>query len=93
VWEETGLRGNILEELGTIDYWFKDPHTIRVHKFVTFYLMAHESGDISHYDPAEVDAARWVSMEEAITKVSFGSEREILRQAQEAWPRHISAQG
>ncbi len=92
VQEETGLRGCILEDLGTIEYWFYADRTTRVHKFVTFYLMAYESGDTADFDPAEVDGALWVPMEEAITRASFANERDVLRKAQEAWRRHMTTQ-
>jgi len=92
VQEETGLRGRILEDLGTIEYWFYADRTTRVHKFVTFYLMACESGDVADFDPTEVDAALWVPMEEAIARASLASERDVLRKAQEAWQRHMAAQ-
>jgi len=90
--EETGLTGLILEELGTIDYWYFDHPTTRVHRFVTFYLMAYESGDISDFDPTEVDGALWVPMEEAIAQASFDGERETLVEAQEAWRRHMAVE-
>lgn len=92
VQEETGLRGRILEDLGTIEYWFYADRTTRVHKFVTLYLMACESGDVADFDPTEVDAALWVPMEEAIARASFARERDVLRKAQEAWQRHMAAQ-
>jgi 8-oxo-dGTP pyrophosphatase MutT (NUDIX family) len=92
VFEETGLRGCILEDLGTIEYWFYPRRTTRVHKFVTFYLMAYESGRVSDFDRSEVDVAVWVPMAEAIAQVSFANEREILCKAQEAWPRYAVAQ-
>lgn len=90
--EETGLRGYILANLGTIEYWFYTRSAARVHKFVTFYLMAYESGDISDFDPTEVDMALWVPIEDAIAQVSFGNERQILCKAREAWPRYLAAQ-
>ena len=93
VQEETGLRGCILGDLETIEYWFYADRTTRVHKFVTFYLMACEGGDIAEFDLTEVDEALWVPMEEAIVRASFASERDVLRKAQEAWQRHMAAQG
>jgi len=92
VQEETGLTGRVLENLGTIDYWFYSDRNTRVHKFVSFYLMAYERGDIADYDPTEVDSALWVSMREAIARVSFDSERDVLRKAQEAWWRRMAAE-
>jgi len=89
--EETGLTGRILENLATIDYWFYADRNTRVHKFVSFYLMAYESGNIADYDPTEVDGALWVPMREAIARVSFDSERDVLHKAQEAWWRHTAA--
>lgn len=92
VQEETGLTGRILEDLGAIDYWFYADRNTRVHKFVSFYLMAYESGDIADYDTSEVDGALWLPMEEAVARVSFESERDVLRKAQEAWRRHLAVE-
>jgi 8-oxo-dGTP pyrophosphatase MutT (NUDIX family) len=93
VQEETGLRASIQDKLGTIDYWFRGRDAVRVHKFVTFFLMACESGDISEYDPAEVETAQWVSMAEAMNLISFDSERAILRRAKDAWIGHRTVEG
>ena len=91
--EETGLEGRILEDLGTIDYWFYADRSTRVHKFVTFYLMAYERGNAADFDPAEVDGALWLPIEEAIEKATFASERDILRKAKEAWSRIMASEG
>jgi len=92
VQEETGLTGRILEKLGTIEYWFYADRKTRVHKFVTFYLMAYESGDITDFDSTEVGGALWMPMEEAFARLCFSSERDILCEAQEAWWRHMAGE-
>lgn len=79
--EETGLQGTIVAELGTIDYWFywKADDT-RYHKFVHFYLFRYEAGSPEDHDH-EVEAVEWMPIEEAIAKMTYKSEANILKKA------------
>jgi 8-oxo-dGTP pyrophosphatase MutT (NUDIX family) len=80
--EETGLDVRIVGPLGTTDYWFAVPGE-RVHKFVHFFLMRAEGGDVSLHDH-EYDDVRWVPAREARRMLSFDTYREILERAIEA---------
>ena len=83
--EETGLEGEVGEQLDKIDYWFvwKEPegHSVRHHKLVYFFLMRHTGGDTSLHDH-EVDEARWFPISEAIGKLAFANERRVVEKAQ-----------
>ena len=85
--EETGLEGEIVGKLGYIEYWFgSSEDKILYHKFVDFYLLEYRSGEVEkHY--CEVEQARWFPIEEAIERVSFDNERDILRKAKDEWER------
>jgi ADP-ribose pyrophosphatase YjhB (NUDIX family) len=81
--EETGLTGRLLDPLGQIEYSFYSPrdHT-RIHKTVHFFLVEYLSGDTADHDH-EVDEARWWPLHEALTQMTYDSEREIMAKAKE----------
>lgn len=78
--EETGLEGAIVRHLATIEYWFRAGPS-RVHKYVDLFLMRYERGELQPQE-AEVDDARWFPLDEAIRRVSFDRERDVLLQVQ-----------
>ena len=55
---------------------------MRYHKKVYFFLMAWRGGDITQHD-FEVEDVRWFSIDEAIARASYRTEREILQQVKE----------
>lgn len=79
--EETGISAEILDRLGTIDYWFvaKD-EGIRYHKFVHYFLMTPTGGDTADHDD-EVLEARWFPFAEAEALCAFENERDLIRAA------------
>ncbi|NJL04693.1 MAG: NUDIX hydrolase [Chloroflexaceae bacterium] len=81
--EETGLQGQVLRHLATIEYWFR-AGSARVHKYVDLFLLAYEYGTLTP-QVSEVDDARWFPVEEAITLASFRRERDVLMQVQQLW--------
>lgn len=84
VQEETGVSGEILEELGTIAYQFTRPGApARYAKTVHFFLMRAAGGSPDQHDPQEVLEARWMPFEEAVRLVAYANERTILERAQE----------
>ena len=78
--EETGLEGEIIRHLATIEYWFR-AGAARVHKYVDLFLIRYERGDVRPQE-AEVDDARWFPIDEALRRVSFERERDVLAQVQ-----------
>lgn len=77
VFEETGIRAEISSKLDTIEYYFRAGDTL-IHKFVDFYLMKYLSGDLAP-QLTEVDDVAWVSIEEAVERASFDSEKKLLK--------------
>ena len=77
--EETGLDVEAVEKLGTIDYWFV-LKGFRIHKLVHHWLMRPVGGDVSHHDH-EYDDVAWFPIEDAIRKVTYENERNIVREA------------
>nr|WP_044200163.1 NUDIX hydrolase [Oscillochloris trichoides] len=74
--EETGLSGEIVRYLTTIEYWFRAGSS-RIHKYVDLFLIRYASGELCPQE-AEVDDARWFSLEEAVRLVSFERERDVI---------------
>jgi 8-oxo-dGTP diphosphatase len=81
--EETGLNGEVVQHLATIEYWFR-AGTTRVHKYVDLFLLRYIDGDLTPQE-AEVDDARWVPLHEAVAIASFDREREVLAQTHSLW--------
>lgn len=76
--EETGLEGAIVQHLATIEYWFRAGSS-RVHKYVDLFLLRYERGEVRPQE-TEVDDARWFPLHEALQRVSFERERDVLLQ-------------
>lgn len=88
--EETGIRGQILATLGSIDYWFTvSGH--RVHKTVHHFLLRATGGNLTiENDPDHeaVDVA-WVDLQDLGRRLSFPNERRIVELAREVLPGHL----
>ena len=80
--EETGVWARVLTPLPSIDYSYEVEGRVRIHKRVDYYLMAYLDGSERDSDPREVEAARWFPWKEALTRLSFDNEREVVRAAQ-----------
>ncbi|MFN2525938.1 MAG: NUDIX hydrolase [Actinomycetota bacterium] len=83
--EETGLEVETLQPLTTIDYWYVQPArgqspAERVHKFVHYFLMRRTGGDPSEHD-FETEEVALLEESDALARVSFKSEKEVVRAA------------
>jgi len=80
--EETGIQVRPVAKIGTIEYWFVKPQErIRVHKRVHHYLMIPVGGSIDRHD-WEYDQVEWVPVEEALRRLTYSNEAEVVRKAQ-----------
>jgi len=77
--EETGIRGRVLAQLGTIDYWFVADDR-RIHKTVHHYLLEAAGGELSDTD-LEVDEVAWVPLEELADRLAYAGERRLAETA------------
>lgn len=76
--EETGIDGDVLEHLETIEYWFTaGTRRQKRHKSVHLFLLQFLSGDTKDHDDESIDA-KWFPIEEAAAKLSFANERHAL---------------
>jgi 8-oxo-dGTP pyrophosphatase MutT (NUDIX family) len=81
--EEAGVETEMLGLIDKIEYWYfsvERGERVRFHKFVYFYLLRYESGDVRDHDH-EVNEARWVGLDEAREMLAFASEKKILERA------------
>jgi 8-oxo-dGTP pyrophosphatase MutT (NUDIX family) len=84
VWEETGVRGTLVEKLGDVKYTYTRPGGVRVFKIVSFYLVAAgrgRLGEIEERMKIEVAEARWLPLDEAPKLLAYGGEREMAKKA------------
>lgn len=79
VGEETGIVGEIIRPLGTIDYWFVAERR-RIHKTVHHFLMEERGGDLSDED-VEVTEVDWVALDELEDRLAYADERRLVRKA------------
>ena len=76
--EETGIRGEIREPLGVIDYWFTGDDR-RVHKVVHHFLLRATGGFLTvEGDPdGEAEDVAWVPVVELPERLAYPNERRI----------------
>ncbi|MDR0592183.1 MAG: NUDIX hydrolase [Bifidobacteriaceae bacterium] len=80
--EETGIGGQVIKLLGTIDYWFLgDGH--RVHKIVHHYLLSAQGGRLTaENDPdGEAEEAAWVPLDRLRERLAYPNERRLVQAA------------
>ena len=77
--EETGYQATIVDELGTIDYWFVwRPDHVRYHKTVHYFVMRRDGTPPGERDD-EAEWVEWVPIEVAAIRLAHRNERNLLR--------------
>lgn len=78
VHEETGILGEVIDSIATIDYWFTGTDQ-RVHKLVHHFALRMIGGELSiEGDPDhEAEDAIWVGFNELDSVLSYPNERKI----------------
>lgn len=74
--EETGIAGEILAELGSIDFWFV-ARDRRIHKTVRHFLLRATGGELSDED-VEVAAVAWVPLPDIAAQLAYPDERGLV---------------
>jgi 8-oxo-dGTP pyrophosphatase MutT (NUDIX family) len=77
--EETGIVGEVLAPLGTIDFWFVAEDR-RVHKTVHHFLLRATGGELSDLD-VEVTEVAWVPLDQLEGRLAYADERRLVRLA------------
>lgn len=76
--EETGVDVKIVDELGETSYWFIMEGE-KYFKTVKYFLAEYKGGQIN--PDWEVSSAQWFDIQEALKKLTYKSDKEILRKA------------
>lgn len=74
--EETGVHAHVVEPLGDVRYWYQRDGR-RIVKVVAFFLLGHDRGDPETHVDHEIDAARWMALEQAARDLTHAGEREM----------------
>lgn len=77
--EETGISGEVLATLGTIDFWFVAAGK-RVHKTVHHFLLRAVGGELSDSD-IEVTEVAWVALPLISQQLAYNDERDLADKA------------
>ncbi len=77
--EETGLKVEIVNKIGVVEYWFS-ADGVRYHKLVHHYLMRSTGGRTADHD-AEHDRVEWMPVDKAIRRLTFDNDKNMVRQA------------
>jgi ADP-ribose pyrophosphatase YjhB (NUDIX family) len=85
--EETGIHGRILDELGTIAFWFVAEER-RVHKTVHHFLLVATGGTLSDDDPEVVETA-WVALDDLQDRLEYPDERDLVRSVRRMLSDHV----
>ncbi len=80
--EEGGVEAKIIKKIETTFYVYPHPTRGRIMKFVTFYLMSYIK-DLPEGHDGETSETIWLPYEEAYKKLSFSSEKQVLKKAKE----------
>ena len=84
VFEETGVRGSLVQKLGDVKYVYTRRDRERVFKVVSFYLLRAGRGRIGEIEERmriEVAEARWLPLEEAPRLLAYKGERDMAAEA------------
>ena len=79
--EETGVSGEIIGKIDKINWWFVQDGE-KIYKTVTFYLVAAQK-ETNHFDKDEVAQISWFLYDKACRKLTFKSEKEVLKKGRE----------
>jgi 8-oxo-dGTP pyrophosphatase MutT (NUDIX family) len=79
--EEGGVDATLREELGVIRYLYTRSGR-RIAKVVRFFLLDYAGGSPEDHDD-EVEIARWMPLDEAVTALTYEGEREMAARARE----------
>jgi 8-oxo-dGTP pyrophosphatase MutT (NUDIX family) len=79
VTEETGTTGELIAELGDVEYDYERKGR-RIAKVVRFFLFEYRSGDLADHDH-EIEDARWMPLEQAARELTYPGEREAVARA------------
>ena len=81
--EEGGVEAEILDKVGYSKYVYTF-NSEKIFKVVTYFLMKYISGDPQDHD-WEMEEAGWYKVKEALEKLDFKQDKELIKKAVELW--------
>ena len=84
VQEETGIKPEIVRELGVIDFWFMASGK-RIHKTVHHFLFQEAGGKLAP-QVTEVDDVRWFPLGEIVSILAYPDERKLIAKSGDLKP-------
>jgi ADP-ribose pyrophosphatase YjhB (NUDIX family) len=84
VQEETGVKPEIVRELGVIDFWFMASGK-RIHKTVHHFLFLEAGGKLAP-QVTEVDDVRWFPLNEIVSILAYPDERKLIAKSGDLKP-------
>lgn len=78
--EETGIRGDVLAPLGSVEYWFP-ADTVMVRKTVHHYLLGFREGELSAANNHDVTDVAWVPLAALPSWLAHADERQLAKVA------------
>lgn len=85
--EETGVVSHVVEELGPLEYRYRSRFGHPVVKRVDYFLCSYVSGTAEDFDRGEVSGAAWLTWSEALERLTFNNERDLVERAFRVWQR------
>lgn len=76
IWEETGITGTVIGELGSIDFTFVADGR-RIHKTVHHFVLERTGGTINT-DDVEVADVAWVALNDVADRLTYADERRLV---------------
>ena len=76
IWEETGITGTVIGELGSIDFAFVADGR-RIHKTVHHFVLERTGGTINT-DDVEVADVAWVALNDVADRLTYADERRLV---------------
>ena len=83
--EETGLRGEIVNKVDNIIYWYsnkdKQGELIKIFKRVYFFLLKYVEGETKVHDH-EVENVQWFDIKKARKILTYKTEQDVIKKAE-----------
>ena len=83
--EETGLRGDIVNKVDDIIYWYsnkdKKGELIKIFKRVYFFLLKYVEGETKDHDH-EVENVQWFDIKKARKILTYKTEQDVMKKAE-----------
>jgi 8-oxo-dGTP pyrophosphatase MutT (NUDIX family) len=77
--EETGAKGNIIQALAPVEFWYVFAGQ-KIKKTVYYFLMEYVGGDITKHD-FEMENVEWLAEDEVKDRLTYASDKKVWQEA------------